>query len=149
MISQRYLPGCGSSWDQNQRRYATLEPGKSIVPDGASGTIVSGPTSDHVTPSFNGCPEKRLNVSMPIPGFTRMSSISVGRTTVVCAATTNEQNKTKGREIGSGVVRKSLRLRLQAAAEIRAPSIPAAVMGASLTQWGATQATSFLQRCCC
>src|SRR5215469_11567106 len=95
MISQRYLPGCGSSWDQNHRRYATLEPGKSTVPGGASGSAVSGPTSDQVTPSFNCCPEKRLNVSIPIPGFTRMSSISVGRITVVWAAPADEQNRIK------------------------------------------------------
>jgi hypothetical protein len=63
MISQRYLPGWGSSWDQNQRRYATLDPGKSTVSGGASGSGVSGPTSDHLVPSFNACPEKRLNVS--------------------------------------------------------------------------------------
>src|SRR5215472_12867018 len=97
MISQRYLPGCGSSWDQNQRRYAMLESGKSTVPGEASGSAVSGPSSDHVTPSFNACPEKRLNVSIPIPGFTRMWSISVGRITVVCAALANEQNKIKKR----------------------------------------------------
>src|SRR5215469_15668092 len=91
MISQRYLPGCGSSWDQNHRRYATLEPGKSTVPGRASGSATSGPTSDQVIPSFNACPEKRLNVSIPIPGFTRTSSISVGRMTVVCAALAIEQ----------------------------------------------------------
>src|SRR5438270_4264637 len=66
-----------------------------MVPGGASAMGFSGPTSDHLTPSFSDCPEKRLNVSMPIPGFTRTSSISVGRITVVCSvcAATNEQNK--------------------------------------------------------
>src|SRR5436305_3217237 len=99
MISQRYLPGCGSSWDQNQRRYAMLEPGKSTVRGGASARGFSGPTSDHFTPSFNVCPEKRLKVSMPIPGFIRMSSISVGRMTTVCSvcAAARVQKKTNTR----------------------------------------------------
>src|SRR5215472_11273262 len=93
MISQRYLPRCGSTWDQNQRRYATLEVGKSTEPGGASASAVSGPTSDQLTPWFKACPEKRLNVSIPIPGFTRMSSISVGRMTLVCAALGIEQRR--------------------------------------------------------
>src|SRR6185437_747569 len=79
-----------------QRRYATLDPGKSRVRGGASEIGPSGPTSDHLTPSFSGWPENRLKVSMPIPGFTRTSSISVGRTTVVACsvrATTDEEKR--------------------------------------------------------
>src|SRR5262245_36425538 len=85
MIDHSYLPRCGSICDQNQRTYATLDAGKSTFV-AASVATRSGPTSDHCTPSFSVWPLNRWNVSMPMPGFTSTSSISLGLTTVVCAA---------------------------------------------------------------
>jgi len=82
MIDQSYFPRCGSICDQNHRTYATLDAGKSTGV-AAPALARSGPTSDHCTPSFSGWPLNRWNVSMPMPGFTSTSSISVGLTTVV------------------------------------------------------------------
>src|SRR5882672_891006 len=70
-----------------------LDTGKSTVPAGASVSGASGPTSDQVTPSFNACSENRLNVSIPMPGLINTSSISVGRTTVFCAAANTQKRK--------------------------------------------------------
>src|ERR1700677_273547 len=56
--------------------------GKSGFP-GAWGSTATGPRSDHSKEGFSAWPLKRWNVVMPIPGFTRTSSISTGRTTTV------------------------------------------------------------------
>src|ERR1700679_3551687 len=56
--------------------------GKSGFPD-AWGSTATGPRSDHSKGGFTPWRLKRRNVVMPIPGFTRTSSISTGRTTTV------------------------------------------------------------------
>ena len=61
MMSQRYLPGSGSSCDQNQRTYATEVSGK-FTGSVESSTFPSGPTSDQRSLGLMAWLLKRWNV---------------------------------------------------------------------------------------